>query len=360
MKNHKNGCRKKEFLQTDSTKLFISDLSTPILGKTTLIVLLPALFYGCSSGISINTGNEEYSDRVMIRIAGTKGDERMDIIDIFAFDDDSLMHLDSYQHLENPGNGRISLRSQNGCKTVFACANSPRGIYDWADINTPASLDKVTVDLRKERRESPFMTGQTEIEAGKEGHILFRKMVSEIYVRSIRCDFSGKSYSKERIRDVKVYLTNVNAECSMTADGEILPTCIINNGEADPEDISAFTEPDIIYMSLEEDIGSRPYDTGIRLLCYPNAGKVHTPGTPFTRLVIEGRIEGETYWWPIEINRDGKTNETGIYRNRQYIFDLTIKRKGSSGPDKVIEKEDVEISMQIRQWDQKEEYRVSF
>lgn len=352
----KNGCRGKGFSSTDSTKLLLlSILSKLDLSTIMTLALLPALF-SCSVPAPLSAEQITGLD-----IICTKGSADVGNMDIFTFNDDRLMLLDSYQHIDGPKRS-VDIRSQNGDKIVFACINGQREKYDWTAINSFPSMKETEVNLRKERRSSPCMTGSTLITAGKEDTYMLelRRLTSEIILRSIRCDFSNKSYEGKGIDEVKVYLTNVNSRCSITSDGAVTPTEIINAGGLVYEDLEGFLEPDMIMQTIDRSIGKTVLVPDIRLSCYPNAGATDTPGTPYTRLVIEGKIDGTTYWWPIDINRDGNNEEQGIYRNRQYIFDVIIKRKGTSDPDSVMKIEDAEIIMSIQPWKEKEEHTIAF
>jgi hypothetical protein len=82
------------------------------------------------------------------------------------------------------------------------------------------------------------------------------------------------------------------------------------------------------------------------------------PGTPYTRLVLEGKIKGETYYWPVAINRTG--DGLGIEANTRYVFDFTIRRKGVRDPDTELYINGSETMMEILQWKEKEEYSVAF
>lgn len=351
----KNGCRGKGFSSTDSTKLSFTFLFKLDLSTIMTLALLPALF-SCSAPAPLSAEQITGLD-----IICTKGSADVGNMDIFTFNDDRLMLLDSYQHIDG-SKASVDIRSQNGDKIVFACINGQREKYDWTVINSFPSMKEIEVDLRKERRSSPCMTGSTVITAGKEGayRLELRRIASEIILRSIRCDFTNKSYKGKGIDEVKVYLTNVNSRCSITSDGAVTPTEIINAGGLVYEDLEGFPEPDMVLQTIERSIGRTVLMPDIRLSCYPSAGTSDSPGTPYTRLVIEGKIDGTTYWWPIDINRDGNNEEQGIYRNRQYIFDVIIKRKGTSDPDTVIEIEDAEIIMNIQPWKEKEDHTIGF
>lgn len=345
----KNGSREKKFLSKHSTKLSVSTLYKLYLSIFTILPLLPALF-------SCTVETAEAETRISLAMEESAG-----ILDVFTFNDDRMMALDSYQHWESmPGND-IDIRTQNGKKTVFVCANGQRSRQDWAGINSFSSLEGLHVDLRQERRDAPCMTGAMDIDAGssKGYQISMRRIASEIIVASLRCDFKGKSYEGERLTEARVFLTNVNAICGITADGAVSPVEIIDSG-ADPEATAVFEDPELIVREIDGSIGPEGIPTGISLWCYPNASQKESPGTPFTRLVIEGCLEGKTYWWPIEINRGEDAAEPGIYRNRQYMFDICLTRKGSSDPDKIIETDAAVINMNIRQWKEKEEYPVTY
>lgn len=318
--------------------------------------LLPALF-SCAPGFS-ETGQETHT--VLSLCCSTRSPEEMSGIDLFTFNNDRLMHLDSYQHLDGPGT-IVDHRSQNGEKLLFACTNIAMDRYGWASVNSFDSLKGIMAELSHEKRGSPCMTGSICIEAGsgQTYRMEMKRIAGEVVLRSIGCDFRDRGYDGCVITDVKVYLTNVSSSCAVTSDGAIVPTSIVNSGRLDMDDVMNFAEPGLIFQEMQ-DIDSKVRTADIRMRCYPNAGKEDCPGTPFTRLVIEGKLDGETCWWPININRSGLTEEEGIYRNRQYVFDIMIRNKGTSDPDTVIKTDDADIKMTILPWKEKEDCSVQF
>ena len=80
-----------------------------------------------------------------------------------------------------------------------------------------------------------------------------------------------------------------------------------------PDDIRHFMNPGLVVGKIADMIGMEPSRPEICFLCYPNCAEDEGPGTPFTRLVIEGQIDGDTYYWPIDINR--QEDRKGIGRN---------------------------------------------
>lgn len=340
----------------------INTLSTPVLGKLTIIPLLPVL-WSCSDIGQMPCPANDPTKEIPLEIAAVKSPaQNLNTLDLFTFNDDRLARFDAYLRTEGNIEDTVRMMSGRGEKIIFACANSQRDRYDWADISSLSSLEKINAYLEKERRNALLMTAvdRTRAGSGEPCWLILRPLVCEVLLRSVRCDFTDKAYEGAEIEDASVYLTNVNAQCSLTAEGTVMPARVMNLGALSMEDIAEFHDPDLIYRKIDEDIGKEASETGISLLCYPNSAIEESPGSPFTRLVIEGCIEGERFWWPIDINRDGSVQNPGLHRNCSYVFDIVIRRKGSRDPDTPIETNDIDIKMHIEPWMEKEGYSVSF
>lgn len=325
------------------------------------LILFPLLF-SCQSIYETHGPDGGNDCGTILKVAGLQGNARGSSLDIFTFDDKREGLLDSYQSWESFSGSEVYLRSGSGSKSVFACYEGQRSRQEWSLVNSRKTLDGLYADLRKESREHLCMTGyaSTDVGNGQTCYIKMRPLASEIILRTVSCDFSGRSYNDRKISDVKVYMINVNAQCSLTAEGVVMPIEIINAGGLDEEEMSDMHEPDLLMRELSNDITEDISSVNISFLCYPNASQSESPGTPFTRLVIEGKIDGETFWWPININREKDTEEQGIYRCRQYIYDLTITRKGSSDPDVVVKTDAVRLQLDIKPWKEVDTYQVSF
>ena len=357
---HKNSCRKKDS-NSNSTKLKFTFFS-PSLGKhisTLLIIFLPALFSNCNS---MHGGESLLESTIPISLRSPEPLSANDNIDIFTFNDNRLMQLDSYQRISYNSTGTIKLRSQNGPKKIFAYRNAHTLRQDWYSLNSYWGLEDIRTELKDERSDMFTMSGESEAVAGSSNisKINMQPYVSEILLRSIRCDFTGKSYQGQKLRNVVVYLTNVNCSCPLIYDEPLNPSTFVNMGGLDDDIFREFKEPELIMRDINSTIGQDPIRTNISLYCYPNTCKEEGPGTPFTRLVIEGRLNGQTCWWPININRKSDCKDPGIHRNCRYIYDLTLRTKGSVGPDDPIEIEDIDIEMNIESWNEKDNYSVEF
>ncbi len=335
-------------------------LFQPFLGII-LLSWLPAVFYGCADTSEISVPAPR-----LCRTKVSLTDPYQDVgsLDIFVFRDDRLQKLDCYQRFDRMEDWTGSIVSGHGGRIVTALANFPYSRNDWAPVNSRTYLNGTVIRLEDECPESPMMSGEARMTAGEEGSsaeqdLKLRPFMSEVVLNSISCDFSGKAYAGAEITGMRVYLTNVNAECAVSEDGETVPRRIVNAGRLREEDVLGFRRKEMIVRDITENIGSREFHPGISLRCYQSNHPKESPGTPYTRLVIEGRISGHTYYWPISINRD-TGYEAGIWRNRRYIYDIRITGKGTDNPDTPVKSEDISINLNVRKWKEKEEYSISF
>ncbi len=360
MNDIRKNSREHILFKSFTLKSCCSSFHPSVLGKT-MLSLLPALSCGCTAeGLVPSAGTADC--KATIQLNGKMSADDLTSMDIFVFKDDDLQTLDCYQRIERPEEWDGNVCSSAGDRTMIICANSGKGVNEWARIRSREGLEKISASLEQESRDHPFMSGEARIIA-REGlqisaDLSLRPLASEIWLRSICCDFTDKPYAGEEITEVKVYLTNINAECGMLDEGEILPRRLINSARLCPEDLDSFDDPGLIYQELDMNIGRAWVKPEIRLWCYPSNASEESIGTPFSRLVIEGKIAGQTYYWPVNINRNSGSG--GIDRNRQYIYDIKITRKGSTDPDIPVEVDDIEMTIKTAIWEEKENCIVGF
>ena len=364
MKDYRKRCReliKSVYAITHVSKTFRYYSSTLSgLGKI-LMGILPAIFYGCTAEETASSAGT-VTEEVRLNLTKSIGNQDLRSLDIFVFKDDDLRLLDCYQRVEKPGEWNGGITSSPGDIRVSACANSGVLPNEWPVIRSRGSLGNIKASLENESRQSPVMSGEIHINA-HDGHqdasdISLRALTSEVYLRSICCDFKGKAYEGESITDVRIYLTNINAECGLFDNTIANPGRIINSGMLNEGDLEGFKDPGLVFLKLEDEIDRAWAKPEARLWCYPSNPKKDTPGSPFTRLVIEGKVGGTTYYWPININRENDGN--GVGRNMQYIYDIRITGKGSTDPDIPVEAGNMDIKMRIERWDEKENCDIGF
>lgn len=333
-----------------------------ILSANALLIFLP-VFFSCARPSA--TG--EYGMHAIdIVLTDTKGNTDISgELDIFAFNDDGLKRLDSYQRFSGVSADAVSAASRRGSKILVAVANTGRAKEDWAFINSFDAILMTEADIRLEDPSCPSMGGIAYADMGEDSECRMELMplLSEIHIRSIRCDFSDRPYKGERLEDVKVYLTNVNARACLFASSGFKPEDIVNQGRLSDTDMKSMRCPEMLFRTLDTEIGSSPEEVDVRLYCYPNDCDEESPGSPFTRLVIEGRAGGYTYYYPININRpsgSGPDIGSGVGRHCRYQYDIVLTRHGTDDPDIVADPSMAEITCGLMPWYEVEDDQISF
>ena len=322
-----------------------------------LIALIVPVLQGCTEHPQDGDFTEAVS-RSSVKVAVRHiQDTRTRSLDVLVFNDDALQRLDCYQNIPYCPEEDIMIGSCSGNKTLIICANLQWGKDDWMTYNSFTKACSMRINLEDEQKEYPVMASYTHFDAGDEAQVMMQRASSEIVLSSISCDFSGKPYDGEKITEARAYLTNINASCSILPQEHETMERIINHGGLIDQDLQKFSDKSLIMCELGE-IGADLLQPSCKLLCYHNTSPEESVGTPFTRLVIEGRIQGEKWFWPIDINRGGAN--TGIERNRRYIFNITIRGKGTKNPDTPVAHHTADITFKAETWKEKEEYCVSF
>lgn len=359
MKHKSEKCR--ELISKFYTFLSCSFSSWSVLGIIFLNTL-PAMTYGCSPAPLPDTAGKTCTNLSITKSPYTA----MQTLDIFVFRDDETMMLDCYQRIEDPEKWNGSIMSSSGKRIIYICANSGIEKDGWPLIRSMRSMEKISFNLEDESRENPVMTGRVRMAASgtyirQPGppytELAMSPLTCEIVLRSLTCDFKGRPYDGEKITEAKVYLTNVNATRKLSDADSSMPERIINAGFLNRYDLSKFQDSSLIIKHIEKSIGKDGIQEEIKLYCYPNMAEEASPGSPVTRIVIEGKVSGKTYYWPIDISRGpGK----GISGGKSYIFDVKITRKGTTDPDIPVRTEEVNIRFEEEAWREKEGYTVGF
>ena len=275
--------------------------------------------------------------------------------DVLVYNADRFGRLDSYMHFDG-SLSELPVSSGTGAKTVVVICNAPEGFPEWENVLSLKQLSGVCSHLENETEDMPVMVGMVETDAGEGCEITLKPLMARICLKELSCDFSGTSYSWEKLEDIKVYLTNVNAECSITGDTDVGKR-FINNGKLEEGDMNRFRFPAIVCREIGRPVGPEPERLDAMLYCYPNGYQEESFGRPFTRIVIEGKIRGKTWSWPININ---SLKDRGIYSDDCYTLKVRLRRTGTEDPDTAIELENDEVTMEIEKWDEKENYNVAF
>lgn len=321
-----------------------------------IISLLFLLLTSCSGFVQVGI-DSDLEDKCVVQLAGLPAGAHLDV---FVYDD-ITGRMDSYQRFSSWNGGPVDVSSRSGPRRVVLCTG--RDDFSWMDVRSWNSLETRMVRLEDEQLHRPFMSGVLYLTAGQEGDAVLSPLCSEIVLRSIRCSFHNTAYSGECLRNVRVYLTNVSAESSVLGLSSACPSRHVNVGRLSEEDVHGFASPSMIFQEVEGDVGAQVRNLDLEFRCYPNTSLEDGPGTPFTRLVIEGTVGDDVWYWPLDINRGSMAADgarPGIERGVRYVLDVEITRKGSSDPDVPVDIHRAGVELKIEGWKEKEGYSVSF
>ena len=172
---------------------------------------------------------------------------------------------------------------------------------------------------------------------------------------SIKTQFTGTPWAGSSLSNVKIYLINAAGD-KLYHDGSDQPApVILNNKKAVATDINACTMTGMLYDEIAASITDTGYNTAHSFYCYENLVESETAAKKFTKLIIQGDLNGHTYYYPISINREGfgytsENGHAGVKRNTAYTINVTILRPGSLDPDTPVEHGTMKATLNIANW----------
>lgn len=348
-------------LHTNSNLYSFIHCSVSVRNKSISLLWTSLLFlYACSAPLE----NDFVADvlslaDVEVKSGGSPGDS---VLDVFIYDEHGG-RLDCYQRIPMWDYGPVGVSSRSGDKVVALCADYRHEDYKWREIRSWELLESMEVNLEDELLDRPVMSGVMRLSAGEENMCNLTPLSAEVVLRSIGCRFRNAGYADEKLNDVKVYLTNVRAQTGILGEVPGLPVRFVNAGRLSEEDMSAFESPSLLVRELDGEVGAEPREVDFVFRSYPNTVEEEGPGTPFTRLVVEGRIGQNVWYWPLDVNRgefQAEGTVAGVERNVRYVMDVFITRKGSSDPDVPVDVQSIGIELKVEKWKEKDGYSVSF
>ena len=299
---------------------------------------LPAFLFLACSPLPLPEESVPAARKTQIYI-NASGKTNYQGLDLLFFQDAPLYRIDAYQHLERVSGNRVTGTSSTAARKVVILSNYPSDAYAWTGIRSLESLEDLPFRLTDEDPEAPMLYGESE--AGTMGQVLLRPMLAKITLRSIACDFTGRAYAGERLQDVRAYLTYASQECRPFAP-EDAPSSWLNAGRLDEAETSALAHPEAVLRPLTASLGGRIYPAA-GFYCYPNPSDGSEFGSPVTRLVIEGKLRGTTYYYPIDL--------PGLKADVQYRLDVTLTRAGTTDPDTPAVAGSIRLESQVLDWD---------
>ncbi len=252
--------------------------------------------------------------------------------------------LDVYKKFSSEELKRLSdlqVYTTLGKKMIYIVANSHR--ENWAGINNRVLFEQQMAYLKDENVKNFTMTGSAQVEMTTFSTvpITIKRMVARIKLLSVRTAFAGSVYQGIPLTDVKAYLINVQgAKYIYNNTGNDIS--ILNNGEYVESDVLSCAMDGIISDNLTDSINDEGYNVSHYFYCYENEYTEEENGKKFTKLVIEGKLNGTTYYYPIPIK--------GIIRNHCYTISVTISKPGSVNPQIDVEKGILGSPITVTDW----------
>lgn len=310
------------------------------LAVTCLLLILLA-FQSCDSADPLSVQDRASSTLMVANLSLTDpvrtkaayaGYENIRKLHLFVFNDDEKGLLDSYISCDRPATPYITFDSSVGDKIAVMVANLDETSFSINDISTYEALESVRADLKNEDPAYPVMCGECQFSAGEGGYtaLMLTPLLSEICLDFLKVNFSGKGYRSTTLENASAFLTNVSGSAEVLRHDGFKVTECVNAGKLDTQYLSGMKHPELLRKSVIPG-----YWKPVSLYCYPNDSADGVLGSEHTRLVIQGDIDGRTYYYPIEINQEGygyAGGPHGVSRNIKYSYGLTITRKGSTDP----------------------------
>ena len=255
-------------------------------------------------------------------------------LDLFVFNDDEIGALDAYTRSYAYSPASVTVHSASGDKRLVVIANHTFPDDIVAQIYSYEDLRRTVVSFTDDHPSFPVMSGETPFtaEAGGACSITLEPLMSSIEIRALRV----KMDDGQTLKDVRVYLTGVGNRAELLRQGGFLPSETLNNGSLSETDLGRLAYSGMVYKYLGSGrTGGGSYGSAV-LYCYPNEAPEESFASPYTRLVVEGTLDGQTVYYPIPINRSAAGDAQGIGRNCRYVFDLTLTRPGTESPGEDI------------------------
>ena len=251
-------------------------------------------------------------------------------LDLFVFNDDEIGALDAYTRSYAYSPAAVTVHSASGRKRLVAIANHAFPDDHVTQIYSYEDLRRTVVSFTEDHPSYPVLSGETRFtaQAGGESTLTLEPLMSSVEIRALRVRMD----SGQALKNVRVYLTGISNRAEVLRQEGFLPSETLNNGGLSETDLGLLPYSGMVYKYLgsgRTDGGS--YGSAV-LYCYPNEASDESFASPYTRLVVEGTLDGRTVYYPIPINRGGTGEGQGIGRNRRYVFDLTITRAGTESP----------------------------
>lgn len=307
-------------------------------------------------------------EQALTKASGTShGDQSKDntvnTLDIFIFrnnQEEDNGSLDTYKRFSKEELGSLTglqIKTTTGKKTIVAVANAHRD--NWSGITCMDDFKAMETSIKQENAENFLMTGSkdTELDEITEVSLNLSRMVARICLDKISINFEDSPYEEMKLTNVQAYLANVTGNKIIFDGSDCEEKTILNNGGLVESDTAGNAMKGLIHENIGKEISqNEPYAGKHYFYCYENAISSETGSEKFTRLVIQAELNGETYYYPVNINQEGAGHDEssghyGVKRNTSYTIGITINRPGSADPDVPVTHGTLDMDLIIQDWE---------
>lgn len=288
----------------------------------------------------------------------TSDDNTINCMDFFVFRTDEgrsdygvLEYYKRFSADECGKNFDFSVKMTLGSKRIISIVNPHRDT--WSDITNLSLLEKELASLQNENHKNFTMLNVMNPNISQSISLSYAlsRLVSRVIVSNMKTQFEGTPYEGYTLENVKLYLTNVQGQKYIASNtGHNLK--ILNANGPVESDIEGCEMAGLIYEETGIDLTDAGHSTKHYFYCYENTITEEDTNNKFTRLVVEGQINGITYYYPIPLKK--------LLRNNSYSYDITILRPGSLDPSDDITSSQVSIESRVLDWEEQSLYPVEF
>ena len=253
----------------------------------------------------------------------------------------------------------LELTVSTGKKTVYAVCNS-HNANNFAGVNTLTLFKNEISLLKNENLKNFTMSGSKDVELSTSNDITITvsRMVARVKLSSVKTAFAGTPLEGSTLQNVKAYLINVHAEKSLWNGSDKSGSQILNLAKYIEDDCNGLAMSGMLYESIADQVDDTGNSTACWFYAFENSIEQEnsTGKDYYTRLVIEGTLNGVTYYYPINVNRTGfgyvsnADIKPGIERNKSYELSVVIGKTGSLDPNEPIVNGTVSVSVDVEDW----------
>lgn len=285
-------------------------------------------------------------------------DNTINTIDVFIFRNTDptsadYQKLDTYKRFSGDALSDLTLNTTTGPKTICIIVNEHTNAF--IGVTDLTKFRGLVTNLNQEQIKSFTMYGETEETLGTTSSVSIsvKRHISRVAVTSIKTKFAGTPYSGMTLSNIKLYLVNAHAQKLIYNNGSSPSTPLIFNAAAlSGDDANSTVEANLIYEPLTGTINDTGITTPYYFYCYSNETN-NIEGC--TKMVLQGDLDGVTYYYPILINQDGYGYESttgyyGVRRNTTYSYGITVTRPGSLDPNIPLVPGSLELTVSVDDW----------